>query len=134
MAPDPWALLATARVARFATISARTGAPTVVPVTFAIAGETIVHAIDHKPKSTRALARLANIAADPRASLLADHYDDADWNRLWWVRADGTARVLDDAPELIDLLVERYPQYQARRPAGPVIALDVGAIKAWVAE
>lgn len=129
---DPWALLATARVARFATISARTGAPTLVPITFALAGETIIHAVDHKPKSTRELARLRNIRADPRASVLADHYDD-DWSRLWWVRADGRARIVDDAPELIELLVARYPQYATRPPEGPVIALDVEKIKGWTA-
>ncbi|WCB94271.1 hypothetical protein DSM104299_03003 [Baekduia alba] len=131
MSVDPWALLATARVARFASISARTGAPTLIPVTFAIAGETLVHAVDHKPKRTRELARLANVRADPRASLLADEYDDEDWNQLWWVRADGTARVLDDAPDYVDLLVARYPQYRAQRPSGPVIALDVEHITSW---
>ena len=71
--------------------------------------------------------------ADPRASLLADHYDDEDWTRLWWVRADGTARILDDAPAAIDLLVQKYAQYRERRPAGPVIALDVQRIKGWEA-
>jgi PPOX class probable F420-dependent enzyme len=125
---DPWARLAHARVARLAT-----SAPRVVPVTFAIDGETIYHAVDHKPKATRRLARLDDLRADPRASLLVDHYDDADWTRLWWVRADGTARILDDAPEAIDLLVEKYAQYRERRPAGPVIALDVQRIRTWEA-
>jgi PPOX class probable F420-dependent enzyme len=125
---DPWARLAGARVARFAT-----RAPRIVPVTFAIAGETIYHAVDHKPKATRALARLEDLRADPRASLLVDHYDDADWGALWWVRADGRARVLDDAPEAIDLLVEKYAQYRERRPQGPVVALDVERIKGWSA-
>jgi PPOX class probable F420-dependent enzyme len=133
---DPWALLATARVARLATLSARTGAPTLVPITFAIAdgGKTIVHAVDHKPKATRALARLDDVAADPRAAILADHYDDEDWAQLWWVRADGRARILDggaEAAAAIELLVERYPQYREHRPAGPVVALDVEAIKGW---
>jgi PPOX class probable F420-dependent enzyme len=125
---DPWARLASARVARLAT-----SAPRVVPVTFAIAGETIYHAVDHKPKATRRLARLDDLRADPRASLLVDHYDDEDWTRLWWVRADGTARILDDAPAAIDLLVEKYAQYREQRPAGPVIALDVQRIKGWEA-
>jgi PPOX class probable F420-dependent enzyme len=127
---DPWALLATARVARFATV-APDGRPMLVPVCFAIEGETIYHAIDHKPKTGRALARLRNVRAEPRASLLADHYDDEDWSALWWVRADGSARVLDDAPGAIDLLVARYAQYRERRPAGPVIALHVERIRSW---
>ena len=126
---DAWARLAAARVARLAT-----AAPRVVPVTFAVVGTTIVHAVDHKPKATRALARLADLRADPRASLLVDHYDDADWDALWWVRADGVARVLDDAPELVDALVDKYPQYRERRPAGPVVALDVERITGWEAD
>jgi PPOX class probable F420-dependent enzyme len=130
---DPWVLLATARVARFATVTPG-GRPTLVPVCFAIAGETIYHAVDHKPKATRELARLRNLRADPRASLLADYYDDEDWSRLWWVRADGRARILDHAPEALDLLLERYPQYRERRPDGPVIALDVERINGWEAK
>jgi PPOX class probable F420-dependent enzyme len=130
-------LLATARVARFATI-APGGRPALVPVTFALAGATIYHAVDHKPKATRRLARLAHLAADPRAALLADHYDDADWAALWWVRADGRARVLEDAaaPEAaraLDLLAARYAQYREHRPAGPVIALDIERLTGWSA-
>jgi PPOX class probable F420-dependent enzyme len=127
---DAWALLATARVARFATVTP-SGRPALVPVCFAIDGETIYHAVDHKPKATRELARLRNLRAEPRATLLADHYDDADWTALWWVRADGTAEVLDDAPAAIDLLVQRYPQYRERRPEGPVVALRVERISWW---
>jgi PPOX class probable F420-dependent enzyme len=129
---DAWALLAQARVARFATI-APDGRPALVPVCFAIAGTTIVHAVDHKPKATRELARLRHVRADPRAALLADHYDDADWDALWWVRADGRAEVLDDAPEMIDLLAQRYPQYREHRPQGPVIALHVERVRSWAA-
>jgi PPOX class probable F420-dependent enzyme len=129
---DPWGVLAEARVARFATV-APDGRPSLVPVCFAVAGETIYHAVDHKPKATRALARLEHLRAEPRAALLADHYDDADWTRLWWVRADGVARVLEDAPEAIDLLVVKYAQYRERRPEGPVVALEVRRISGWSA-
>jgi PPOX class probable F420-dependent enzyme len=128
---DLWRRLAGARVARLATVTPE-GAPALVPVTFAVAGATIYHAVDHKPKTTRKLARLANIAHEPRVSLLADAYDE-DWSRLWWVRADGVARVLDDAPEAIGLLVEKYPQYAEHRPEGPVVALDVERISGWSA-
>jgi PPOX class probable F420-dependent enzyme len=130
---DPWALLAGARVARFATVTPD-GRPTLVPVCFAIDGHTIYHAVDHKPKATRELARIRNVLAEPRAALLADYYDDEDWTQLWWVRADGTARVLDRAPHAIELLVERYPQYLEHRPEGPVIALDVERISGWSAK
>jgi PPOX class probable F420-dependent enzyme len=128
---DLWRRLTGARVARLATVTPE-GAPALVPVTFAVAGETIYHAVDHKPKTTRRLARLANLAHEPRASVLADAYDE-DWSRLWWVRADGVARVLEDAPEAIDLLVEKYPQYAEHRPEGPVVALDVERISGWSA-
>jgi PPOX class probable F420-dependent enzyme len=129
---DPWSVLAEARVARFATV-APDGRPSLVPVCFVVAGETIYQAVDHKPKATRALARLEHLRAEPRAALLADHYDDADWTRLWWVRADGVARVLEDAPAAIDLLVAKYAQYRERRPEGPVVALEVRRISGWSA-
>jgi len=124
-----WARLAAGRVGRFAT-----SAPRIVPVTFAVVGSAIVHAVDHKPKATRALARVEDIRRDPRASLLVDHYDE-DWSQLWWVRADGTARALDatEATEAIDALVDKYPQYAERRPDGPVVVLDVQRISGWEA-
>ena len=129
------ALLGGARVARFATLT-RAGAPSIVPVCFALEGDVAYHAVDHKPKATRRLARLDHLAADPRAALLADHYDDADWSALWWVRADGRGRVLEDvrAPEAahaLDLLAARYAQYRERRPAGPVVALDIERLRGW---
>src|ERR1700722_1842677 len=84
--------LVTARVARLATVSAA-GQPHLVPVTFAADAGTIYTAVDRKPKSTTRLRRLANIAENPRVTLLADHYAD-DWTQLWWARADGHATVL----------------------------------------
>ena len=130
-------LLAGARVARFATVTPR-GRPRIVPICFAVAGEVIYHAVDHKPKATRELARLADIEHDDRAALLADHYTDDDWAALWWVRADGRARVINNitSPEAVRalaLLAERYPQYRERPPAGPVVALDIERITGWAA-
>lgn len=127
---------ATARVARLATV-AQDGGPHLVPIVFALHGDTVFHAVDAKPKRTRALRRLANIAAQPRVALLADEYDDADWERLWWVRADGVARVLgageDEAKRALALLAERYAQYRAAPPAGPVVAVDVTRWRGWSA-
>src|SRR5919199_4272533 len=104
-----------ARVARLATADAD-GRPHLVPVVFALARATLYPAVDDvKPKATTRLKRLANIAANPSVALLADHYDD-DWSALWWVRADGTARLLepadDEAARARALLAERYPQYR----------------------
>jgi PPOX class probable F420-dependent enzyme len=126
---------AEARVARLATRGE--GTPRLVPIVFAIAGDDIVTAVDHKPKSTRDLRRLSDIADDPRVALLVDHYDDADWSRLWWVRADGIATVHDGdatAHRAIDHLVYRYSQYRTRRPAGPVIAVSVSRWSGWAAD
>jgi PPOX class probable F420-dependent enzyme len=126
---------ATARVARLATAGAD-GRPHVVPIVFALDGDTLVHAVDQKPKRTRDLRRLANIAANPHVAVLADEYDDARWDRLWWVRADGVARVLeggDEARRALDRLAERYVQYRAAPPAGPVIAVDVERWRGWAA-
>jgi PPOX class probable F420-dependent enzyme len=127
---------AAARVARLATADAA-GRPHLVPMVFVLAGETIYSAVDAKPKRTDRLRRLANAAANPRVALLADHYDDADWTALWWVRADGVARVLapedEEAVRAVDRLVARYAQYRIARPAGPVLAVDVERWSGWSA-
>jgi PPOX class probable F420-dependent enzyme len=115
-----------------ATVDAR-GHPHIVVTTFALSGTQVYLVVDEKPKTTRDLKRLRNIRANPAVSLLADHYDE-DWTELWWVRADGRAEVVE-APEVaveaIDLLAERYPQYRASRPRGPVIAVTVDTWTGW---
>ena len=124
--------LAGARAARLATVSAA-GQPRLVPVTFAGAGDRIYIAIDRKPKTTTRLKRLANIAANPQVTLLADHYAD-DWTQLWWSRADGHAAVLSPGPATeapVARLAARYPQYQATPPTGPVIAITVTTWTGW---
>ena len=124
--------VAAARVGRLATITAD-GRPHVVPCCFALSGDTIYSAIDHKPKSTRRLRRLDNLRSNPNASLLVDHYAD-DWSTLWWIRADGTGRILDDSREMAAataLLVAKYRQYRDDPPAGPVIAIDVSTWRGW---
>ncbi len=124
-------LFADSPVARLASVGS--DGPHLVPVVFAVTGENIVTAVDHKPKTTTRLQRLVNIERDPRVSLLADHYD-ADWNRLWWVRADGSAAVLHSGPEFeraLDRLCDRYAQYRSRRPGGPVIDVAVRRWTGW---
>jgi PPOX class probable F420-dependent enzyme len=127
--------LAEARVARLATVS-ESGAPHLVPVVFALDGDTVYFAVDAKPKRTPHLQRLRNIAANPAVSLLADHYEE-DWTRLWWVRVDGTAREVDDAAQTahaLDLLAHKYPQYRDARPPGPVVAISIESMTGWVAD
>lgn len=117
-------------MARLATVRSD-GTPRIVPIVFAVARDAIVSAVDHKPKSTRDLARLADIAHEPRVTLLVDDYDD-DWTRLWWVRVDGIATVLErDFDESIDALVAKYPQYRDVRPEGPVIEITIGGLVGW---
>ncbi|MGW4404370.1 TIGR03668 family PPOX class F420-dependent oxidoreductase [Nonomuraea sp. NPDC004702] len=119
-----------ARVARLATADAA-GVPRVVPVTFAVLGNDVVTAVDHKPKSTHDLARLRDIRANPRVSLLADHYED-DWTRLWWARADGTATVCEDGHDAaLRALAGKYDQYRRRPPEGPVIVVAVSRWSGW---
>lgn len=127
---------AAARVARLATADAA-GHPHLVPIVFVVAGETVYSAVDAKPKRTTALRRLANVAANPAVAVLVDHYDDEDWRQLWWVRADGTGRVLAgaeaEARRAAALLAERYPQHRESPPSGPVLAVDVTRWSGWAA-
>lgn len=123
---------AAARVARLATAD-RSGRPHLVPTAFALAGDCVYSAVDAKPKRTTALRRLANVRENPAVALLADRYDD-DWSTLWWVRGDGSGRVLDPAdPEArraVALLLDRYPRM---RPIGEVLAVDVDRWSGWAA-
>ena len=121
---------AQARIGRLATVTPA-GRPHVVPVCFALHEGMVYTAVDAKPKATRALARLENVRAGGRASLLVDHYEE-DWARLWWVRVDGVAEVLESAPA-IDALAAKYEQYRQARPAGPVIAIAPERWRSWIA-
>jgi PPOX class probable F420-dependent enzyme len=111
---EPWhmELIERSRVARLATVSPA-GTPALVPVCFALFEGRFAIPIDDKPKSGRPLARLRNLAAEPRCALLFDHYDD-DWSQLAWLRVDGSASVIDGgmAPEMLAALRSRYSQYR----------------------
>lgn len=133
---------AAARVARLATVD-EAGRPHLVPVVFATDGaDGIVTAVDHKPKRTTHLKRLRNIEANPAVCLLADAFDE-DWDRLWWARADGDARIVP--PDTADAgtrqryeaalagLRRKYPQYRQDPPDGPVIAVAVHHWTGWLA-
>lgn len=121
------------RVARLATVG-DDGQPHVVPIVFAVAGDTVYSAVDQKPKRTTALRRLANVEANPAVSVLVDHYEE-DWDRLWWARADGRGRVLEDPDDdevikALALLKQRYPRQTA---VGAVLAVDVQRWSGWSA-
>jgi PPOX class probable F420-dependent enzyme len=123
--------LSQARVAHLATIRPD-GRPHLVPICFAIAGNTLYFAIDQKPKRRLDLQRLRNIQASSRVSILVDHYED-DWTKLWWIRLDGHASEVTGARRMrsLELLANRYPQYAATRPPGPVVAVQIDHTVAW---
>jgi len=116
------------RVARLATIGPD-GRPHLVPIVFAFWNDNMVTAIDDKPKRTRRPTRVLNIERDPRVTVLVDHYED-DWNRLWWVRIDGTARILGESAEAAALLISKYPQYRNHR-LDPVVLITPSAVTGW---
>ncbi len=125
-----------ARTAHLATADGA-GRPHVVPVCFALSEETVYIAIDRKPKSGRLLKRLRNIAENPNVALVADLYDDSDWERLRWVMVRGRAELLRSDTEharALALLRSKYPQYRTMDLAGlPVIAIRVRRATSWSA-
>jgi PPOX class probable F420-dependent enzyme len=126
------ARLAAARVARLATTDPD-GRPHLVPIVFALDGDTLYSAVDRKPKRSQTLRRIENARARPDVTILVDHYEE-DWGRLWWIRLRGVARVLDDGRErerALELLGQKYAQYRAEPPDGPVLAVDVTEMREW---
>ena len=129
-----WRLAAAARVAALATIGVG-GRPHLVPCVFALADETVYSPVDAKPKRSRDLQRLRNLEHNPRVTLLIHDWDE-DWSRLWWVRLDGSGRVVASATELRAarrLLLDKYAQYRDQAELDPVIAVDVDTWRAWSA-
>ncbi len=117
------------RVARLATAGAD-GRPHVVPICFALDGDTLYTAVDEKPKSTRRLRRLENIEANPRVEVVIDHWDE-DWSRLWWVRLAGRARVVEHDERGLELLRVKYPQYRDAPPQGPFVVVTILRRSEW---
>lgn len=119
-------------VARLATAD-KAGVPHVVPITFVVDGDVIVFAIDHKPKRTTKLRRLRNISENPAVSVIVDHYAD-DWSSLWWARADGWAELResgDSRQMAVELLRQKYRQYEAASPPEAVVAIHVTTWSGW---
>jgi PPOX class probable F420-dependent enzyme len=131
---DARAMFADQPVAQLATVGAD-GAPHVVPVVFAVLGDTVYTAVDAKRKTTHKLRRLANIELHPQVCLLVDHYHD-DWAQLWWVRVDGVASIHHSGEEratAYDLLRRKYPQYARIALDGPAVAVQVQRWSWWAA-
>lgn len=129
---DAAAMFARSPVAMLATVAAD-GTPHLVPVVFAVHNGVVYTAVDAKRKTTQRLRRLANIEANPRVSMLVDHYDD-DWTQLWWVRADGVAAVHHSGEEMAagyTYLRQKYVQYQRIALDGPVVTVEVQRWSDW---
>lgn len=124
-----------------------------VPVVYAIEGDHLGVPIDRvKPKASTRLQRQRNVEADPRATLLIEHWDRDDWSQLWWVRAElrwctppgaggreddetgvGSVSLADPlGARLADLLVERYAQY-ADRPFAGLLVFEIDTVTGWSA-
>jgi len=124
------------------------GRPRLVPIAYAALPDAdpivVYSAIDEKPKSTndpRALGRVRDVARRPDVALLLDHWSE-DWSDLDWVRLDGTASLVDPAiaaqtqehKRAVDLLRQRYPQYESQRLEDrPVIRIVVDRVVSWSA-
>lgn len=109
-----------------------------VPVVYAVDGDGRVGVpVDEvKPKASTRLQRERNLEADPRATLLVDHWDADDWSRLWWVRAElrwaGPDVDAARTTSLADRLAARYPQYRDR-PFSHVLVLRIVGVRGWSA-
>ena len=129
-----WAedLLGSARAGHLGLIDT-SGRPRVLPVTYALAAGAVWTVIDNKPKrADRPPARLRWLAACPQAALTVDSYAE-DWSRLAWVQLLGRMTVLGGPPggPGLSARVDRYPQYRADPPPGPLLRLGVDRAVWW---
>lgn len=109
-----------------------------VPVAYALAEDRYLGVpVDLvKPKASLRLQRERNLEADPRATLLAEHWDSGDWSQLWWVRAHLRWQSEPDPDRVAVLstgLAARYPQYRDR-PFARLIVLRIVDVTGWSAE
>ena len=130
-----WALelLTDSRVGRLGLID-DDGEPRVLPVTFVLQTGSLWTAIDNKPKRTPEPARVRWLRARPAAALTVDRYDD-DWTQLAWVQVLGAVEVRDarTAAQTLAALADKYPQYRADPPPGPLLRLVPRRVLCWSA-
>lgn len=147
--PAELALLLESRRAVLGTIAAD-GRPRLVPIAYAVApwpdaeGRPLLYsALDEKPKSVtdpRRLARVQDIVARPRVTVLVDRWSE-DWTQLAWLRLDGEAYLIEPTSDLrqsgrhadaVRLLRQRYAQYADHRlEARPVLRIVGHAATSW---
>ena len=128
-------LLSHARIGHLATAS-ETGVPHVVPVCFAVHEGLVYSVLDLKPKRTALmrLRRIKNIQANPRVSLVVDHYEE-DWTQLWYILVSGRAELLIEGEErasAVPVLRAKYPQYRGMDiDQNPVIRISPERVVEW---
>jgi len=122
-----------------ATLHAIRGAD-LVPVVYTVADLHVGIPVDVvKPKASTRLRRERNLEADPRATLLVEHWDRDDWSALWWVRAN-LRRLPDDVAtmpsglgaRMADQLAERHVQYRDH-PFARLLVFRIEAVTGWAA-
>src|SRR5262249_2447916 len=125
------------RVGRLGTADA-SGQPLVVPICYAVDGDSLYSAVDAKPKREKPerLKRIRNIRQNPKVSVVIDRYDE-DWSRLAYVIIQGDAELLTQGAEFargIDLLLGKYPQYREMglsRDSGLMIKVKSTRVTQW---
>jgi PPOX class probable F420-dependent enzyme len=116
------------------TVHAERGADA-VPVVYVVDDGYVGVPIDRvKPKASSRLQRERNLQADPRGTLLVDHWDRDDWSQLWWVRAQlwYEADAAGREAALAARLAERFAQYRDR-PFTRVLVLRIVGVTGWEA-
>jgi len=124
------------RIAHLATADAAV-VPHVIPVCYALAGDSVYITIDDKPKRQQGkpLKRLRNIAENRFVAFVVDNYDDHDWSRLCWVLLRGQAEIFHTGAEHAKaqrLLRARYEQLNEMAiEYHPVIAIRIEHATSW---
>ena len=128
-------------VARLASLG-DAGRPHLVPIVFARSGGRLWSPVDGKSKRGGELVRVRNLRAHPETSLLLDEYR-SDWTKLWWIRIDATAEVIQpvsstnrEASAAIAALEAKYPQYASvpvLRANPTLIAFEPVRFVSWIA-
>jgi hypothetical protein len=88
-----------------------------------------------KPKSSNRLKREDNLEADPRGTLLIEHWETEDWARLWWVRAElrhEPQPSTDVVTRLSERLATTVRQY-ADQPFHRVLVCRIVGVTGWAA-
>ncbi|HVA76400.1 MAG TPA: TIGR03668 family PPOX class F420-dependent oxidoreductase [Candidatus Binataceae bacterium] len=130
--------LAAARIAHLATADAG-AAPHAVPLCYWFDGARFYFVIDEKPKRHApgsAIKRMRNIAENPRAAIVVDHYEE-EWSQLAFVMIRGAASVVADGEEYmlaLRNLRDKYPQYRAMAlvpERNPIVRVDPERVNVW---